>query len=148
MTEHHIPKGVSLDTLHEIVAGWAEVGADEEPHYTSDVEDVASVSDAVGRQTRFLEEIGVLEPHRQKHRLTDAGQELAYALAAGDEARARDQAREVLSDWGLTDDVQGVLEDNPMAEEELVPIVADLAEHDLDTSRVDTGIGTLLDLYE
>lgn len=126
MAEHNIPKGASLDTLHEILAGWSEAGAAEEPRYTADVEEVTSVSDVVGRQTRFLEEIGVLEPHKQQHELTDPGQELASALAEGDEERAREQARELLSDWDLTRDVRGVLEDNPMEKEELVPLGVDL----------------------
>lgn len=148
MAEHHIPKGVDLDTLQEIIAGWGEVGAVEEPTYTTAVEDVTSISDAVGRQTRFLEEIGVLEPHKQKHRLTDAGGKLASALTAGRDERARTQARELLSNWELTEDVRGVVEGYPMGEADLIPITAQLAGVDLGTSRVETGIRTLLDLYE
>lgn len=148
MSEHHIPKGVGLDTLREILAGWAEAGADESPRYTADVEERTSVSDVVGRQTRFLEELGVLEPHRQKHRLTDAGATLANALAAGEDDRAREQARALLADWPLTEEIRGVVAENPTDEAELVPIVADLADQDLDAARVESGISTLLDAYE
>ena len=148
MTTRHIPKGVTLDTLREIIAGWDAVGAAAAPQYTSEVEDAVSVSDAVGRQTRFLEEVGVLEPHGQQRRLTDLGAELADALASDDTETAKERTREVLSDWALTEDVRGVLEGNSIAEAALVPVVADLAEQDLDDSRVDTGVSTLLDLYE
>ncbi|WP_435116354.1 hypothetical protein [Halolamina sp. C58] len=148
MAEHHIPKGVSLDTLKEILAGWTKAGADEEPQYTSAVEERTSVSDAVGRQTRFLEELGVLEPHRQKHRLTGAGAALADALAAGDDERAREEARELLADWPLTDELRGVLAENPTDEEMLLPILADLTEQDIDAARVEPGLSTLLDAYE
>ncbi|MFB6198656.1 MAG: hypothetical protein ABEI52_10375, partial [Halobacteriaceae archaeon] len=148
MAEHDIPKGVSLDTLHEILAGWSEAGAAEEPRYTTDVEEVTSVSDVVGRQTRFLEEIGVLEPHKQQHVLTDSGQELASALAKGDEECAREQARALLSEWELTQDVRDALESAPMDREELTRQTAEIAEQDLETSRVKTGITTLIDLWE
>jgi len=148
MTRHDIPKGVSLDTLHEILAGWSDAGAAEEPQYTADVEAETSVSDVVGRQTRFLEELGVLEPHKQRHELTDAGSALAGALAEGEEERAKGQARELLSEWELTDDVRGILEENPMDGEKLVPLVAGVAGQDLETSRVETGVTTLFDLYE
>lgn len=148
MTEHDIPKGVSLETLHEILAGWSEAGAGEEPRYTADVEEVTSVSDVVGRQSRFLEELGVLESHEQRHELTDAGRRLASALAEGDEERARTEAWDLLADWGLTGEVRGVLAANPMERETLVPLVAELAGQDRTASRVESGLTTLLDLYE
>jgi len=147
MTTHPVPKGVSLETLQEIVAGWYAAGAASDPQYTTDVEAHTSVSDVVGRQTRFLEAIGILDPHKQKHRLTDAGTTLATALAEDDHEQARAQARDLLADWELTDDVRGVLDQNPMTESALLPVVAALAGQDLDTSRVETGIETLLALY-
>jgi len=148
MPTHPVPKGVSFETLQEIVAGWYAAGAASDPQYTTDVEAHTSVSDAVGRQTRFLEAIGVLDPHKQKHRLTDAGTTLATALAEDDHEQAKAQARDLLDDWELTDDVRGVLDQNPMTESELLPVVAALTGQDLDTSRVETGIETLLTLYE
>lgn len=149
MTTHHIPKGVSLDTLKDIIAGWDAVGAAAEPTYTSAVEEETGITDAVGRQTRFLEEVGVLEEgDDQKQRLTGEGQELASALAADDEERARERAHELLSVWPVTEQVRGILRQNPTDEETLVPLVAHITGHDLDVSRVRSGITTLLDLYE
>jgi len=138
---------VSPETLREILAGWGQAGADSEPTYTANVEEHTSVSDAVGRETKFFEELGLLEPHKQRHQLTEAGEQLAGALAAGDGDRAKARAREVLSDWELTEDVRGLLE-GPTSEETLVPLVAELAEQDLNTSRVGSGLSTLLDLYD
>ena len=148
MSEHDIPKGVDLETLREVLVGWYEVGAAEEPTYTADVEEVTSVADVVGRQTRFLEEIGVLDPRKQKHELTDAGETLTSALADGDEERARRVATELLGDWALTEEVRGVIAENPMPEARLVPLVAELAGQDLETSRVETGLTTLLEFYD
>jgi hypothetical protein len=148
MSEHDIPKGVDFETLREVLVGWYEVGAAEEPTYTAEVEEVTSVADVVGRQTRFLEEIGVLDPRKQKHELTDAGEALTAALADGDEEQARRAANELLGEWKLTEEVRGVVAENPMPEARLVPLVAELAGQDLETSRVETGLTTLLEFYD
>lgn len=148
MTTHHLPKGVSLDTLEDIIAGWDAVDAAAEPRYTSAVEDETGITDAVGRQTRFLEEVGVLEAEGQKQRLTERGQDLASALAADDEERAKGRARELLSEWPVTDEIRGILRGNPTDEETLVSLVSDVTGQDLDASRVRSGITTLLDFYE
>jgi hypothetical protein len=148
VSEHHIPKGVSLETLQEIVTGWASVGAAVEPQYTSAVEDATGISDAVGRQTRFLEEIEVLNRVGQRHELTDTGLVLAGALVAENSSLAAEQARRIPMDWELTADVRGVVRQNPMSREDLVPVVASLAGVDPDTSRARSGITTVLDLFE
>ncbi|PHQ38580.1 hypothetical protein DJ69_10830 [Halorubrum persicum] len=148
MGEHHVPKGVSLDTLREIVAGWAAVGAAVEPRYTADVEDATGISDAVGRQTRFLEDIGVLERSGQQHELTDEGQALAGALVAEDQSLAAERGRELLTDWELTETLRGVLRQNPMDRDDLVAVVASLAGADPSAGRVQSGVTTLLDLFE
>jgi hypothetical protein len=148
MSDYHVPKGVSLSTLQDIVVGWAAVGAAAEPRYTTAVEDVTGIADAVGRQTRFLEAIGVLERVGQQHRLTDDGQSLAGGLMAEDSSVAAERAQAVLSAWGLTDEVRGVLRENPMAADDLVPVVAALAGQDRDDDRTRSGITTLLDLFE
>lgn len=147
MTRHPVPKGVSLDTLRDIVAGWAAVGAAAAPRNTADVAEATDIADAVGRQTRFLEAIDVLEQRGQQHRLTDAGQAVAGALMA-DDAVAADRFRDVLSDWGLTKQLRGVLRDNPMSEEALVPVAAGIAGVDPDSDRIHSGLTTLLDCYE
>ncbi|NIC00051.1 hypothetical protein [Halobacterium sp. R2-5] len=148
MTTHHIPKGVSRDTLEDVVAGWEAVGAAAEPKHTADVEDATGLADAVGRQTRFLEDVGVLEADGQEHRLTERGQALAGALAVGDDGRARERARGLLADWPVTETVRGVVRGNPSDEGELVPIVAAVTGHDPEASRVRSGVTTLLDCYD
>lgn len=148
MTTHHVPKGVSLDTLEEIIAGWSAVGAASEPTSTSAVEEVTGISDAVSRQTRFLEEVGVLEAEGQQHRLTDRGEALASALAADEPERARETARDLLEEWSVTGEILGVLHGNPTDEAAMVPLVAAITGQDPEASRVRSGITTLLDLYE
>lgn len=146
--EYHVPKGVGLDTLREILAGWDAVGAGAEPQYTADVEEATGISDAVRRQTRFLEDLGVLESEGQKHRLTHRGEQLASALANGDEARAREAARQLLATWPLTEEVRGIVRGNPTDESELVDLVATMVDEDADSSRVRSGVSTLLELLE
>lgn len=148
MSEYHVPKGVSLSTLEDIVVGWATAGAAVEPTYTSAVAEATGIEDAVGRQTRFLEAVDVLEQCGQQHRLTGAGQALAGALMADAPDVVAERTRVVLDGWGLTDDIRGILRANTMSEDELVPVVASLAGRDLDDSRIRTGITTLLALFE
>ncbi|GAA0644840.1 hypothetical protein [Salarchaeum japonicum] len=146
MGEHAIPKGVDRDTLLDVIAGWAEAGAADDPVYTKDVADELDVSDAVGRQTPFLEELGVLDPDGQQHELTDAGERLATALRDGDTDAAREHARRLLDDWPPTADVRGLLRDNSLGEERLHALLAALTDHEPE-GRADTGLHTLLDLY-
>lgn len=148
MTETPLPKGVSTDTLRQIIAGWYEAGADEEPRYTSAVEDETGIADAVGRQTRFLEDTDILTAEGQKHRLTEQGEMLAKMLAEGEEGRARGRARDILSNWEFTNEIEGILRKNPTEEESLVPLIASAAGQDIDDNRVRNGVTTLIDLYE
>jgi len=149
MTEYAIPKGVSLDTLQDLVAGWAATGAAVEPRRTADVEDETGVTDATGRQNAFLEALDILDPtENQRHELTDQGARLARALAKDDEATARETAHDVLADWPATEQIQGLVRGNPMSRDELRPLVAAATGHELDDARVGTGVNTLLDLLE
>ncbi|MFB6234506.1 MAG: hypothetical protein ABEH81_02785, partial [Halopenitus sp.] len=148
MTEHHVPKGVSLETLKEVLAGWAAVGAASEPQYTSEVESVTELSDTVGRQTRFLEDVGALAAEGQKHRLTEAGDELASALAVDEEERAKDAARDLLSSWDVTRRVRGLVRGNPLSEDDLVDHVITVVDEDHDSGRVRSGVSTLLEFME
>ncbi|MCG1003897.1 MULTISPECIES: hypothetical protein [Halobacterium] len=148
MATHHIPKGVSLDTLEDIVAGWDTVGAAAEPKYTTDVADATGISDAVGRQTKFLEEVGVLDSDGQKHRLTDEGQALAGALAVDDDERASERANDLLADWAVTEAVRGIVRENPSSEDDLVPLVGAVTGQDPENGRARSGITTLLNLYD
>lgn len=133
--KNHIPKGVGLDTLLDILAGWAAVGAAAEPQYTSEAEDLTGVTDAVGRQTRFLEDIGVLEAEGKKHELTEAGKGLTGPLVMDEREKARERARELLTEWPVTEEIRGIVRENPMSEEQLAPLVAGLIGEDPDTGR-------------
>lgn len=148
MSEHHVPKGASFDTLTEIIAGWREAGADEEAKYTSDVEEATGIADAVGRQTRWLEELGVLERDGQRHRLTKRGAELAEAFMEEDEEVARETMGELLGGWRLTEDVRGLLRANPLDEDEATDAVAAFAGEDPGSARARSGVTSLLQLYE
>ncbi|MFB6137515.1 MAG: hypothetical protein ABEJ42_04135 [Halobacteriaceae archaeon] len=148
MSDTAIPKGASRETLEEVVVGWADAGADEEPVYTADVAEGTGLGDVVRRQTRFLEDLGVLEPDGQRRRLTDEGTALAEALAAVDEEAATNRWGNLLETWPFADEVRGVLRENPTDREALVPVVAALAGADLDARRQRTGVETLLDLCE
>jgi hypothetical protein len=148
MADHAIPKGVSLETLRDILTGWAAVGAAEEPKYTADVEEHTGVSDAVGRQNNFFEELGILEPEGQKHRLTETGAEATGPLVVADEEAATDALRSILESWPVTEELRGILRDNPTPEEDLVPVVAAITGQDPDSGRVETGARTLLELLD
>ena len=148
MTERPIPKGVSLDTLRDIVAGWATVGAADEPQYTSDVAEATGISDAVGRQTRFLEAVDILESEGQHHVLTETGAPFAQALDSGATDEAREHATDLLADWTVTDELYGLLRRNRIEREQLERHLAAITDHDHTNSRVSSGVGTLLDLYE
>jgi len=148
MTEHAIPKAVGFETFTDVVAGWLAAAANDEPQYTAAVEDATGVSDAVGRQTKFLEELGVLEADGQKHELTDRGEALAAALRDGDDDRAADSLADLLREWPVTDHLRGILRDNSLSEDRLVAVLAALVGRDPSEDRVRTGLTTLLDCYE
>lgn len=148
-SEYPIPKGVSFETLREIVAGWGAVGAAAEPRHTSAVAEETGIADAVGRQNAFLEGIGVLEPaDDQRHRLTDAGAALATALDEGAEDRVKALLRDRLDAWPATERVRGTLRANPLDESDLAAVAAALTGHDPADGRVRSGVTTLLDAYE
>ncbi|GAA0299104.1 hypothetical protein [Halarchaeum salinum] len=147
MSDHPIPKGVSRETLCTIVAGWYAAGASEGATQTSAVEDATGISDAVSRQTAFLADIGVLDVDGSDHRLTERGTDLAAALANDRQADARTAFRDALADWPPTRRVRALLDDEPMATHELLPVLAGLTGHDLDRERVRVGLRTLLDCW-
>lgn len=143
-----IPRGVSRDTLLEILAGWYEAGAAEEPVHTGTVAERVGHPDATARQTRFLESIGVLESvDDQQHRLTDRGTPLAAALAADDPDRAREHAYGLLAGWPLTARARDLLRGGPLAGDDLLGRLASFADADLEASRDRVGLRTLVDLW-
>ena len=145
MDETALPKGVGHETLLSVVAGWHGAGAATDPVLTATVSETTGIEDAVGRQTRFLESLGVLEAEGQRHRLTEAGAPLAAALDAGRSAEARSHARTLFEAWPFTDRVVGIVRGNPLAEDALVRQVGALAGTDLDRSRHRTGTRALVE---
>lgn len=145
MDDTALPKGVGHETLLEVVAGWHAVGAADAPALTADVSGATGIADAVGRQTRFLESLGVLVAEGQRHRLTEEGAALAAALDAGRAAEARTHARSLFDAWPFTDRVVGLVRGNPLDEETLVRQVATLAGVDGTESRHRSGARALVE---
>jgi hypothetical protein len=141
-----IPRGVSRETLFEIVAGWYEAGADSEPVHTGTVAERTGHPDATARQTRFLESVGVLEPaQNQQHRLTDRGTALAAALAGDDTDRARERAYGLLAGRPLTARARDLLRGDPLGEDDLIERLTAFTDADLNRSRDRVGLRTLVD---
>jgi len=146
MTEVHVPKGVSRETLLDVVAGWYDAGAAEEPVHTSTVADELGLADSVSRQTRFLESLGVLAAENQQHRLTDEGAELGAARADGDTAATVEALRALLSRWPLSESLEAALSGGSLSEAAVVAELADAVDESPE-GRVRTGLTTLLDCY-
>ncbi|WP_254821588.1 hypothetical protein [Haloglomus halophilum] len=143
-----IPRGVSRDTLLDILAGWYEAGAAEEPAHTGTVADRTGHPDATARQTHFFEAIGALEPaDDQRHRLTERGTPLAAAIADGEDDLARERAYGLLAAWPLTVRARDLLRGDPLGEDDLLPRLASFADADLDASRDRVGLRTLVDVW-
>ena len=146
MTELHVPKGVSRETLLSVVRGWYEAGADAEPVHTSAVADRLDLADSVSRQTRFLESLGVLQPVDQQHRLTESGISLGRALAQDDTPGAVERLRSLLAEWPLSETLRGALGGRSLSEAAVVAELADAVDAEPE-GRVRTGLTTLLDCY-
>lgn len=121
-----LPTGVTLETLLDVVAGWQMAGGDQAPRQADAVAQVTGHFGNVDPQTPFLESLGVLVPDGTGHRLTAMGSDLAGALASGDPEWARNVARDALVEDEVARDVLGLLRENPLAPERLVPLVATL----------------------
>jgi hypothetical protein len=146
MSETSIPKGVSRETLLDIVCGWYEAGANDGPVNTADVEAATGHPDAVSRQTGFLEAVGVLTEVGQRHELTPTGARLARALLEDDRPAARDTVGDLLSEWSFTTRVTDLTAGRPLSEAALLAEVAHDAGHEPE-GRARTGLTTLLDLW-
>lgn len=146
MPEIHVPKGVSRETLLDVVRGWYETGAAESAVHTASVADHLGLADSVSRQTRFLESLGVLEAEDQQHRLTDDGARLGSALSENETATAVETLRGLLADWAFSDALHATLDGRDLSE---AAVVAELADHlgESPEGRIRTGLTTLLDCY-
>jgi hypothetical protein len=146
MVEYHIPKGVSRGTLLDVIVGWYDAGAAGGPVNTADAAEACGHPDATGRQTKFLESVGVLAAAGRDHELTAQGADLAASLAAGEERAARTAFRELLSGWPLASALVGVVDERPLPEAELVEHAAAISGADLESDRERTGLRTLVSL--
>ncbi len=147
MGEYDIPKGVSRETLLDIVAGWYEAGAAGGPTNTADAAAACGHPDATGRQSAFLESVGVLAARGQDHELTARGADLAASLADDDEAAARAAFRELLLGWPFARALRGVVEDDPVEEDDLLEHAATMSASDTENDRERTGLRTLMSLF-
>ena len=146
MTELHVPKGVSRETLLDVIRGWHEAGADAEPVNTATVADSLDLADSVSRQTRFLESVGVLETHDQQHRLTESGAALGRALAEADTPGAVERFGSLLAEWSLSETLRAALAGRSLSEAAVVAELSDAVGEE-PAGRVRTGLTTLLDCY-
>lgn len=144
MVQYAIPKRVGLDDIKDILKAYYVEGAHNEPVSTQAVEDTAQLSDRVGRQTGFLEEVGLIEKAGQQRVLTDSGEEIAEALMGGGEEQAKVRMRELLTDWDFTSKIQGFVQmQGPVEYNQLIEYITANAKSD-DERGKDTLINTLL----
>jgi hypothetical protein len=144
MTEFPIPKRVSADDIKDILKAYYIEGAHNEPVKTAPVEDSSGLSDRVGRQTKFLVELGLLEKNGRERSLTNDGEDVAEALMGGNESLAKSLMREVFTDWEFTGKIRGFLrmnEPEPTDTDRLLEYI------DANTSGSDKrGYSTLIEL--
>lgn len=144
MVQYAIPKRVGLDDIKDILKAYYVEGAHDEPVSTPAVEDTAQLPDRVGRQTEFLEEVGLLEKAGQQRKLTDAGEEIAEALMGGGEEQAKVRMRELFTDWEFTSKIQGFVQmQGPVEESQLIEYITANAKSD-DKRGKDTLVDALL----
>ena len=144
MVQYAIPKRVGLDDIKDILKAYYVEGAHNEPVSTPAVEDTAQLPDRVGRQTEFLEEVGLLKKDGQKRKLTDAGEEIAEALMGGGEEQAKVRMRELFTDWEFTSKIQGFVQmQGPVEENQLIEYIKANAKSDDDRGK-NTLINALL----
>ncbi|MFB6126290.1 MAG: hypothetical protein ABEJ79_03185 [Halolamina sp.] len=146
MSDTPIPRGVSRETLFDVVRGWYAAGAAEEPVHTATVADDLDLADSVGRQTAFLESLGVLQPDGQQHRLSDAGAAMGRHLST-DHGAAREDLRRLLWAWDPTEEVRSLLSGRSLSATAAIIELADRFGADPDVSRDHSGLSTLLDCY-
>lgn len=144
MPQYSIPKRVGLDDIKDIIKAYYVEGAHQEPVSTKTVEDTAQLPDRVGRQTDFLEEVGLLELVGRERKLTAAGEEIAEALMGGGEEQAKVRMRELFTDWDFISKIQGFVQmQGPVEESQLEEYIKANAKSD-DQRGKETLIETLL----
>lgn len=108
MADYAIPKRASLEEIQDILKAYYIEGAHSDPVSTSVVEDTADLGQKkVGRQTSFLDEIGLIKKVGSERQLTNDGEAISEALMSGNTSLAKSLMREVLKDWEFTDKIEG-----------------------------------------
>lgn len=144
MVQYPIPKRVSIEDIKDILKAYYVEGAHDGPVSTSAVEDTAQLPDRVGRQTDFLEGVGLLEKEGRQRVLTSAGAEIAEALMGGGEEMAKSRMREALTDWEFTSKIQGFVRmQGPVEEGQLLEYITANVE-----SGDTRGKRTLLEIFQ
>lgn len=124
MVQFNIPKRVDLNDIKNILKAYYVEGAHNHGVSTNSVEETAQLSDRVGRQTNFLEEIGIIEKKGKKRKLTQSGEEIAEALMGGNEEQAKARMRKLLTDWEFTSKIQGFVRmQGPVQKEQLLEYI-------------------------
>jgi hypothetical protein len=143
MAEYDIPSRISAEQLLDVIRGYYAKNAHEEPVSTGEVEDITQLTDKVGRQTKFLHDIGILKSRGHKRELTEEGTVIGKALFKENEKQAKTQLHTLLSEWTASDELMPFIKmQNPDREEVLDYLEPESASSD---SR---GLDALLDLYE
>lgn len=143
MAEYDVPSRISAEQLLDVIRGYYAKNAHEEPVSTGEVEDITQLTDKVGRQTKFLHNIGILESRGHKRELTEEGAVIGKALFEQNEKQAKTQLHTLLSEWTASDELMPFIQmQNPGREEVLDYLEPENASSD---SR---GLDALLDLYE
>lgn len=146
MSEYEVPKRVSADGLKNIIKGYYLEGAHNEPVKTKGVEKTTDMGDRVGRQTKFLNEIGIVNKsagNRGERKLTKEGESIAEALMGGNNTLAQSLMRDLLEGWEFTEKITGFIDMNEgsISENELIEYMSANA-----TSTNKTGHRALIDL--
>lgn len=147
MVDRPIPKA-SIDTIREVIEGYYEAGKVGDLVEDEEVEEeVEASADVTRRQKRFLADFGILEKDGHDYRLRQEGNEVGRALAFEREDEAREQIREMLEAWEVTDELVEDIGQKEVNEVSVTDSIAYLTETDPSTPRKKTGLGALVDLY-
>ncbi|SHH65509.1 hypothetical protein [Halobaculum gomorrense] len=142
MPDYPIPKRTTDEQLLKVVQGYYSTGGHNNPVSSTEVDDIIGTSDVTGRQTSFLEEIGIVGKDGRQRMLTDSGSDIGEALMGNNEDLAREKFRTLLNDWEFTEKITGFVEmgDEP-TDEALTQYIKSNASSD--DAR---GISALVDL--
>ena len=147
MPNHPVPK-TQIETLKDIIEGYYEAADTGELVEDEDVEDETEYSDdVIGRQKKFLADVGVLERDGYDYTLLEPGHQIGRALAFDRGSDAVEAFRELLNGWEVTDQLKDDLGNKSHAKDKVIESLAYLTETDHSSPRKKTGLSALVDLY-